>query len=269
MPIITISRGSFSGGKMLAESVAKRLGYRCVDREQIIQKAAAWGVSQDDLRIAIEKPPTFLGQSQHTKYLYLAFIQAALTEEVRTGNAIYHGLAGHLLLGKGPHVLRIRIIAPMEFRIGRLQESLKCNRQEAIAYIEKMDDDRRKWTRFVYGVDWRDASLYDLVLNLEHLNLEEACDVICSASQLKFFEFTPKIQRAMNDLATASHVKAILAMNPATFNVQFEVTAKGGSVSIKGDIIGPYQAKKIGSIVGAIPGVTEVHLDQLELVTRI
>ena len=100
VPIITISRGSSSGGKMLAESVAKRLGYRCVDREQIIQKAAAWGVSQNDLRIPIEKPPTFLGQSQHTKYLYLAFIQAALTEEVRTGNAIYHGLAGHLLLAR-------------------------------------------------------------------------------------------------------------------------------------------------------------------------
>ena len=253
---------------MLAESLAKRLGYRCIDRDQIIQKAAAWGVSQEDLRTAIERPPTFLGQSQHTKYLYLAFIQAALTEEVQTGNAIYHGLAGHLLLGKGPHILRTRIIAPMEFRIGRLQDRLKSNRKEAIAYIEKMDEDRRKWTRFLYGIDWEDASLYDMVLNLEQLNLEEACAVICSASQLKYFEFTPEIQRTMNDLATASHVKATLALNPATFNVQFEVVAKGGSVEIKGDIIGPYQAKKIGSIVRAIPGVTEVRLDQLEVVNR-
>ena len=268
MPIITISRGSFSGGKMLAESLAKRLGYRCIDRDQIIQKAAAWGVSQDDLRTAIEKSPTFLGQSQHTKYLYLAFIQAALTEEVRTGNVIYHGLAGHLLLGKGPHVLRTRIIAPMEYRIGRLQDRLKCNRQEAMAYIEKIDEDRRKWTRFLYGVDWRDASLYDIVLNLEQISLEDACDVVCSASQLKYFELTPEIQRAMNDLATASYVKANLAMNPATFNVQFEVVAQGGSVSIKGDIIDPHQAKKIGNLVRAVPGVTEVHLNQLEVVTH-
>ncbi len=253
---------------MLAESLAQRLGYRCIDRDQIIQKAAAWGVSQDDLRTAIERPPTFLGQSHHTKYIYLAFIQAALTEEVRTGNAIYHGLAGHLLLGKGPHILRTRIIAPMEFRIGRLQDRLKRNRKEAIDYIEKMDEDRRKWTRFLYGVDWRDASLYDIVLNLEQISLEEACDVICSASQLKYFEFTPESQRTMNDLATASRVKANLAMDPATSNVQFEVVAQGGSVSIKGDIVGPAQVKKVGSLVRAIPGVTEVHLDQLEVVTR-
>jgi cytidylate kinase len=253
---------------MLAESLARRLGYRCVDRDQIIQKAAAWGVSQDDLRTAIEKPPSFLGQSQHTKYIYLAFIQAALTEEVRNGNAIYHGLAGHLLLGKGPHILRTRIIAPMEYRIARLQDRIMCNRQEAMAYIEKMDDDRRKWTQFLYGVDWRDASLYDIVLNLEQMSLEEACDVICCASQLKYFEFTPEIQQVMNDLAAASRVKANLAMDPATSNLQLEVKARNGSVSIKGDIVGAGQVKKIGGIVMAVPGVKDVHLDQLEVVTR-
>jgi len=268
VPIITISRGSFSGGKMLTEALAKRLGYRSIDRDQVIQKAAAWGVSQDDLRTAIEKPPSFLGQSQHTKYLYLAFIQAALTEEVRSGNVIYHGLAGHLLLGNGPHVLRTRIIAPMEFRIGKVQDRLNFNRKEAMAYIEKMDDERRKWTRFLYGVDWRDASLYDLVLNLEQMNLEEACEVICTVARLKCFALTPESQRAMDDLAKASRVKASLAMNPATTDLQFEVVAHDGSVSIKGDIVGPGQIKKISSIVGAVPGVTEVHLDQLALATR-
>ena len=253
---------------MLAEAVAKRLGYRSIDRDQIIGKAAAWGVSQDDLRKAIEEPPTFLGQSQHTKYLYLAFIQAALTEEVRRGNAIYHGLAGHLLLDKGPHVLRTRILAPMEFRIGKVQDRLKCNRKEAIAYIERMDADRRKWTQFLYGVDWGDASLYDLVLNLEQMSMEEACDVICTVSRLKCFASTPETQRALDDLAKASRVKASLAMNPATSDLQFEVVVHDGSVSIKGHIVSPAQVKKIGSIVRVVPGVSEVHLEQLELATR-
>ncbi len=268
MPIITISRGSFSGGKMLAEALAKKLGYRCIDREQIIHQAAAWGVSQDDLRTAIERPPTFLGQSQHTKYIYLAFIQAALTESVRTGDAIYHGLAGHLLLGKGHHVLRTRIIAPMEFRIAKVQDRLNFNRKQAIAYIEKTDEDRRKWTQFLYGVDWADASLYDVVLNLEQMTVDEACDVICSISELKCFEFTRESQSAIDDLATASRIKASLAINPATSDLQLEVIAQGKVVSIKGDIVSPDQAKKIGSIVRALPGITEVHLDQLQLATR-
>ena len=268
MPIITISRGSFSGGKMLAQAVAHKLGYRCIDRDQVIQKAAAWGVSQEQLRTAIEKPPTFLGQSQHTKYIYLAYIQAALTEEVRTGNAIYHGLAGHLLLGAGPHILRTRIIAPMEFRIGTVQERLNYSRKEAIAYIEKMDGDRRKWTQFLYGVDWRDASLYDIVVNLEQMNLEEACDVLCTVARLKCFASTPTTHRALHDLAKASRVKANLAMDPATSDLQFEVLAHDGSVSVKGDIVSPRQVKEIARIARAAPGITEVHLDELELATR-
>ena len=268
MPIITISRGSFSGGKMLAEALAKRLGYRSIDRDEVIQKAAAWGVSQEDLRTAIEKPPAFLGQSQHTKYVYLAFIQATLTEEVRSGNAIYHGLAGHLLLGKGPHVLRTRIIAPMEFRISKVQERLKYSRKEAIAYIEKMDSDRRKWTQFLYGVDWRDASLYDLVLNLEQMNLEEACDVVCTVSRLKCFASTPETQRALDDLAKASRVKASLAMNPATTDLQFNVMSHEGSVCIKGEIVSPQQIKTVARIARAVPGVAEVNVGELELATR-
>jgi len=253
---------------MLAEALARRLGYRSIDRDQIIQKAAAWGVSQEALRAAIEKPPAFMGQSQHTKYIYLAFIQAALTEEIRTGSAIYHGLAAHVLLGKGQHVLRTRIIAPMEFRIGKVQERLHYDRKEAINYIEKMDEDRRKWTQFLYGVDWRDASLYDLVLNLEQMDLQEACDVICTTSRLKCFASTAETRRALDDLARAAHVKASLAMNPATADLQFDVMAQNGSVSVKGDIVSPAQIKTIGGIVRAIPGVRDVHLEQLELATR-
>jgi cytidylate kinase len=254
---------------MVAEGVAQMLGYRCIDRDQIIQKAEAWGVSQNDLRTAIEKPPSFLGQSPQTRYRYLAFIQAALTEEARTGNAIYHGLAAHLLFGKGPRVLRTRIIAPMEFRIDQVHNRLRCNRKEAIAYIEKVDEDRRKWTKFLYGLDWTDASLYDLVLNLEQINVQEACAVICSASKLKCFEFTPASQRALDDLAMASRVKANLAMDAATATLQFEVVADGGSVSVKGDIVSPGQAKTIGDIVRGVPGVVAVKLSQLELAAHI
>lgn len=268
VPIITISRGSYSGGKMLAECVAARLGYRCIDRDHIICKAAEWGVSQDDLRAAIEEPPSFLGQSQHTKYIYVAFIQAALTEEVRSGNAVYHGLAGHLLLGRGPHVLRTRLIAPMEFRISKVQERLHYDRAQAIAHIEKMDKGRRKWTQFLYGVDWESPSLYDLVLSLEQMDLKDACEVIATAAQRECFQATRETQRALNDLARASWLKANLAMNAATSDLQFEIMVQGEKVTIKGEVVNPAHARKIASIAREVLGPCDVQLDQLALANR-
>ncbi len=269
MAVITISQGSFSGGRMLAEAVSRRLGYRCIDRQQLVENAGKWGVSEDELHATMEKPPSFFGQSAHTKYRYLAFIQAALADEVRSGNAIYHGLAAHLLLGKGQHVLRTRIIAPMEFRIPMVEFKLGLSRKEAIAYIEKRDEDRRKWTRFLYGVDWLDPSVYDLVINLEQMTLVDACDLLCALAASTAFQQTPDTQADLNNLALASKIKAYLARSQDTASMEFEVTAHSGDVKIKGEIDSPDQIKKIQRIVNGIPGVNTVSTHALSLVTRI
>lgn len=269
MSVITISQGTASGGRMLAESVCRRLNYRYVGREQIIEKAAQWGVSQEQLRAAIEKPPSFRGQSQHTKYMYLALVQAALTQEVRAGNVVYDGLAGQLLLGQGQHVLRTRIIAPMVFRISMLELRQNMSRKEAIAHIEKTDEERRRWTRFLHGVDWADPSLYDLVINLEHMTLVDASDAICTLAQSACFKPTEETDADLNNLALASWVRATLAMDAATSEHQFEVTAQHGHVKIKGGVDSAEQIRKIRAIVTGIPGVQEVTVRELALVTRI
>jgi len=56
---------------------------------------------------------------------YLALVQAALAEEVRSGEVVYHGHVGHLLLQGGGPVLRVRVIAPLESRIGVAQVLLR------------------------------------------------------------------------------------------------------------------------------------------------
>lgn len=269
MAVITISEGSYSGGRMLAEAVARRLDYRCIDRSQVVAKATAWGVSQEELHNTIEKPPSFFGQSAQTKYRYLAFIQAALAHEVRAGNAIYHGRAAHLLLGKGQHVLRVRLIAPMVFRVAMVELKRQCNHKEAVKYIERVDTERAKWTRFLYGVDWADPSLYDVVINLEQMTLVDASDVVCALANSACFQTTPETISDLNNLALASSVKAHLAMNPDSRNNQFEVAANGGMVSIKGQVDSPVQAKKIRDVVREVPGVRDVALKEFSLVTRI
>ncbi len=263
MSVITISRGSFSGGTMLAECLSKSLGYRCVDREVIVERAAARGVSQDELRDALQKPPTFLERLQHKKYLYLVLIQAALAEEVREGKAVYHGNAGHLLLKGGPHVLRVRIIAPIEFRLKMAQDRLKLSRAEALDYIARMDQDRRKWAQYLYGVDWGDPGNYDIVLNLEHMTIRSACEAVSTLARQRCFEFTPRCRAAMDDLALASHVRAELALDAATSHLEFEVEAKNGAVQVHGAVTGTRDVTEIQRIAAAVPGVVSLNLDEL------
>ena len=261
MAVITISRGSFSGGTMLAECAAARLGYRCIDRDVIVRRAAAFGVSEKDLRDALEKPPTLWERFKHTKYVYLTLIQAALTEEVRTGNAIYHGNAGHLLLRGLSHVMRTRIIAPPAFRLAAVQHRLKMDEDEARSYIQRMDGDRQAWTQYLYGVDWRDASLYDLVLNLERLDLLQACDIMAATARQDCLQETQESRSSIDDLALASRVQASLAVTPATVHLEVDVTAHAGAVVVSGHLSGPDQADTIRGVVAKVPGVTEIALE--------
>ncbi len=263
MAIVTISRGSFSGGKILAECLAEKLGYRCIDRDVIVEKAAAFGVNQADLRDALEKPPTFWDRFKHKKYVYLTLIQAALTEEVRQGDAIYHGNAGHLLLRGVSHVVRTRIIAPPEFRLSMVEDRLKVGHGEALAYIHKMDSDRKKWTHYLYGVDWGDPTLYDIVLNLEYIDIDEACDIVATSVKQKCFEQTPESQAAMEDLALASKIRANLAINPATANLEVEVVARGGAVAINGRLGDQEDITEVEQVAWKVPGVTDLDLSGL------
>lgn len=260
MSIITISRGTFSGGKMLAECLSAKLGYRCIDRDALVRKAATQRVSEFDLRAALEEPPVFPGRFNHRRYVYLALIQAALTEEVRTGKAVYHGLAGHLLLKGVPGLLRLRIIAPLELRIRMAEERLNLKRSEAIDYIDRMDRDRRNWTQFLYGVDWGNPSLYDILFNLDCISIEQACGAVASMVETGGFEFTQESQTVMDDLALASRVRAQLAQDPYTLHLEVEVGAKSGFVSIRGDDL-EEESGAIQRVAGAVPGVTGVRVE--------
>ncbi len=262
MSVITISRGTFSGGLLLAECLSARLGYRSIGRDAIVERAAASGISQDVLRNALQKPPSFLERIKHSKYIYLALIQAALSEEVRSGGVIYHGNAGHLLL-KGAPVLRCRIIAPMEFRIKMAQERLSLSRAQAMEHIQRMDNDRKKWTQYIYGVDWTDPSLYDIVLNLEYLTVQDACDVLAELSTKERFALGPESQAGLNDLALASRIRANLATNTSTEDLEVEVLSSAGSVSINGKFASRYQYLEVERIARAVPGVKELTIHGL------
>jgi cytidylate kinase len=264
MSVITISRGTFSGGKWLAECLAGHVGYRCIDREVIVEKAASHGAPHDELREAMEKPPGFLERFRHKRYLYLALIQAALTEEVRHGDVVYHGHAGHLLLKGGGPVLRARVIAPLENRIANAQERLKLSRNDVISYIRKVDSDREKWAHYLYGVNLGDPSLYDVVINLEYIDIEEGCNILASTvRRQKCFHFDSRCQATMDDLARASRIKAELALNPITSNLELELLCEAGAVHVKGKVFDLNQIDEIDRVARQVEGVTAVSLGEV------
>jgi osmotically-inducible protein OsmY len=82
---------------------------------------------------------------------------------------------------------------------------------------------------------------------------------VVSIIELGGFEFSPERQAAMNDLALASRVRAALAQDPYTLNLEVEAESRGGSVSIRGH--SPDELEAIRRVVLAVPGVTGITVE--------
>ncbi len=154
--------------------------------------------------------PGILGRFRHSKQNYLAYIRAALTERVSSGNVVYHGLAGHVMLKGIPGVLKVRITADLERRVAAEMQREGISEHEARATLLKDDQQRRGWTKSLHGVDPWDSNLYDLVIRIDRLSLDNAVDFICQAAQSEGFRATEKSSQQLKDLALACRVKAEL-----------------------------------------------------------
>jgi cytidylate kinase len=208
MPIITISRGSYSRGKEVAEKLARELGYECVSREIILEASEQFNIPEIQLVHAIEDAPSILDRLTRGTERYVAYVRAALLKRAQKGDVVYQGFAGHLLLRDVPSVLKVRIIARMEDRIQEVVRRDGVSEDKARERIAKADHERRKWSHHLYHVDPRDVSLYDVVLQIGPMTVDDAVGTIKLAAQLPVFQTTPEAKKTLEELAAKAEADA-------------------------------------------------------------
>lgn len=259
MSIITISRGTASGGQALAELVAAKLRWPCLSNEVIVEAAKRYSVPEPELVKAFETAPTFWEKLTASRRVYLTFVQAAMCEYAVHGNLVYHGHAGHELLPGISHVLKVRLVAPMESRIQMVMERHPhLDRKGAIRYIQQVDEERASRMRYLFGVDWRDPHHYDLVLNLDKLTLETAGDLVIQAIQWEEFQPTAASMRALQNLALSSRIRAALDAHPQLSPYDIGVDVADGVVTLSGTLPTEEAIRAVVATVEHTSGVTRI-----------
>jgi len=258
MPIITISRGSYSHGQEVAEKTAQRLGYACVSREILIETSRDFNIPEIKLFQAIHDAPSFIDRILPRKMKYINYIQAAVLKNLKRDNVVYHGFAGHFFVNGISHVLKVRIIADMEERIRLVMGRNELSRNEAVSYIHKLDEQRRKWGLQLYGIEPADPSLYDLVIHIDRITADDAVDIICHKIGLNHFQTTPASQQQIEDLSLAAEVKArLIDLNPGV-----AVTADKGHVCITAPPSNTQPLElKMRKTAGSIPGLKNFYFN--------
>lgn len=212
--IITISRQEGSGGREIAQRLAKSLKFSYVDNQIIKLAAQQLGISEEelteldngllskveDLRELVTQPmgsgaageddtPTALspaverpaGWVDHQTRLqdYHNLIDSLIKDVARHGNAVILGRGANLALKGLPGVVNIFIHAPLKERIERLAYLERITPAEAARRIERIDAQRAAYVRRFYGVDWPSPDNYHLIINTSEISLATAAEMVC------------------------------------------------------------------------------------------
>ncbi len=83
----------------------------------------------------------------------------------KVGNVILIGRGAHIITRELPHVLRVRVVAPFEFRLERAAEGLGVSLEEAEKYLRREDRAKAAFVRSHFCEEVDDPHAYHLTIN--------------------------------------------------------------------------------------------------------
>jgi len=247
----------------MAECLASRLGYPVLGREVIQQAAQQLGVSARTLEEKMSDRPTVWSRFSSMRRAYVVAVQTALARQAASGNLVYHGLAGGLLLKGLPGLLCVRLIAPLQSRIKVVMGEFGMDAAEAERYIRDLDESRARWVKVMYGEDIMDPALYDLVINLETMSVEGACALAGRTAEQAEFTLTGSVRDRLGDFRLSCEVRLAMAGDPDLRSLELEADARGGVAVITGHVplhTSGRTGDRIHQVAGGVPGVREVQM---------
>lgn len=192
MAVVTFSREAHSGTQDLARQVARRLGYRYIGRDELTQAVTA--------RSGVERVPQTvesegralsiweqLGeQLTGDREAYIAALKAIVTDLALADNVVIVGHGAGQFLREMRSVVRVFVVAPMPDRIARLlAEGVEGidDAERARRLIEQQDRESAAYLRYLFGIDWRDAHEWDLVINTGRASAAAALEMVVQYTQ--------------------------------------------------------------------------------------
>ena len=267
MAIVTISQQIGSGGAEIGLALAERLGYCFVDHERFLKGAQGYGLDADRLWHLEEERPSLFERFDSETRRYIAVIQAVLFEIAGEDGAVVIGRGGQWLLRDVPHSLRLRVVAPVAFRVNELAVTLASHGGERMSahlagqIVQRDDAQKVKRMRYLFDVDLNDPKLYHLVVNAAWLSRRAVVDLIVTLVRQPGFATSEHGKRIVADRLLVSRIEVALASHAATRRYPVEVDAQDGVVTLVGS---PAALEGAEAAAREVPGVREIKTVSVE-----
>ncbi len=185
IPVITISVEPGSGGRVIAQGLAKRLGIDLFDRDivkEISESARISGVVIETMeKDRLSGIKDFISSLVNDRYLwpgvYLDHLMKVVAAIASHGNAIIVGRGANFLIPAEDR-LSVRVIAPLDVRVKNVAKEFGVTREEAKRRVINRENRRSAFIRQSFNADVADPRNYDLVVNTQKLDLDASLGAV-------------------------------------------------------------------------------------------
>lgn len=185
--IINVGRQLGSGGRVIAQQLAKEFGCRFYDKELLNLAAKESGFSEQFFEQHDEHKLFFKSlfhlHAQHvsdnnfytnkfSQESLFQFQAQAIMKAASEGNCVFVGRCADYILRDFREAVNIFITADLDKRIAQVASRHCCDPDAALKIIHQKEGNRASYYNYYTGKKWGDSQSYDLCVNSSILGLE-------------------------------------------------------------------------------------------------
>jgi len=191
--VITIRRQLGSGGAVIGQKLADKLGIFYADSIIITEAAQKLRISESELKSREEKAlfwrrliESYKAKTDNYLPTEIAPIdrqifeaQTEIIERIaKERSAVIIGRCSNYILREHPNHVSVFLHADIDFRIERIQKLFNISEDSALKMINQSDKERASYTNKYISKDWTDLRQYDLSINTSKLGLDGTVEFI-------------------------------------------------------------------------------------------
>jgi cytidylate kinase len=266
MAVIAMTREMGTLGKNVAQGLADQMELNVVHHELVEhglaeRLGARLGVHESAVHRYLEGNSSLLERWKIDSKRLSWYTAEEILELAQKGNVVIRGWGATGLLRGIPHVLCVRVCAPMAFRERAMMARLGIKEASVVRReIERSDAAHARTMYGLFGLDWEDPLLYHLVLNTESVPIETCVKLVRLLAEGPAFRETEDSRSVIADKLLETRIRAVLAdrLKVGIYAIGIEAAVRQGKVTLTGTVGETRLASEAEQLVRAVAGVTDV-----------
>ena len=269
MTVIAMTREMGTLGKDVAAGLADKLGIEVVHHELVEQQLAdRLNTSESVVNRFLEGKASMWERWKIDGNKFSRYTAEEVLELATRGNVLIRGWGAAQLLRDVPHVLCLRVCAPMEQRIQEMQQRLGVDNADAVRReIERNDDAHARTVQRQFHIDWRDPTRYDLVINTAYVPIDVGVAVVQQMAKSGAYEPTKESRGRLLDKLLEARISSTLEEQIAGSPIGsgLDVAVSHGRVIVSGVVHWDNRVDHTIEKIRQIEGVTSVTDDTVNV----